>query len=167
MRIFLFLAVLFISLSFTYKLVSFLVFKNKQNKGEVIFIKQPGYKFFNKFYFFGGIAASVAGFVFYRIYEFEYIIVLWNILALTQILNSFISPDGYFVFSKNGIRRHYNEKRIGWELIKRVEINANEFTFYTKKAAIKAILNSSLVATQIKNLIKDKRNDVYERLFDS
>ena len=165
MRIFLFLAVFFILISFIYKLISFVVFKYKLSKKAVVFVQQPGYKFFNKFYFLGGIAASVAGFIFYEVYELQYIIVLWNILAITQIFNSFISPDGYLVFSTKGIRKHYNEKILRWEIIKRLEISGRELAFYYGKSEFKTSVKSSLVLQGITKYLQEQRGDVYDRLF--
>lgn len=167
MRIFLFLAVVFISLSFIYKLISFFVFQYQLNNNNVLMIKQPGYKYFNKFHFFGGIFASLAGLAFYKIYELDYIILLWSIVALTQFFNCFISPDGYLIVGKKGIRKHYNEKQILWELIKRVETNKDGFVFYGNKISISTPFSDGLLATQITNLLKEKRTDVYNRLFNS
>jgi len=167
MRIFLFLAVLFILISFIYKLISFVVFKYRLSKKTIVFVQLPGYKTFNRFYFLGGIAASIAGFVFYRIYELEYIIVLWNILAITQVINSFISPDGYLVFSAKGIRKHYNEKLLRWEIIHKLEINGSELAFYYGNKELRVYVKNNLALKEITKNLQEQRKDVYDRLFNN
>jgi hypothetical protein len=165
MRIFLFLAVLFILLSFIYKLVSFIVFKYKLSTREVLMFKQPGFKYFNKFHFGGGVAAAIAGYLFYKFYEFEYIILLWGLIAFIQLVNSFISPDGYLVVSAKGIRKHYNEKLLKWEIIRKLEVFGNQIVIHYGKKHYNVYLNELNFSSKVSNILKESRREVYERLF--
>ncbi len=127
--------------------------------------KQPGYKHFNKFHFGGGVAAAITGYLFYKFYEFDYIIILWSLIAVIQIINSFISPDGYLVVSVKGIRKHYNEKLLKWEIIRKLEVFGSKLAIHYGKKQMTIQLSESNLSNKLSNLLKDKRTDVYNRFF--
>ncbi len=160
------MAVLFILLSFIYKLISFIVFKYKLSNRDVLMFKQPGYKYFNKFHFGGGVAAAIAGYLFYNFYEFEYILFLWSLIAAVQLINSFISPDGYLVVSVKGIRKHYNEKLLKWEIIRKLEVFGSQIVIHYGKRQYNVYLNEPNFSSKVSELLKERKKDVYDKLFN-
>jgi hypothetical protein len=150
------------------KLILFILFKIKASKGYPVFIKLVKYNPFNWLQLGGGVASIIAGIIFYKIYELDYILLIWGVIALFQLVNTFISPKNCLVMDSRGLRRDYTGKLLKWGFIKSININkaANYqmIILYGKKNYIIDCDNRQTLDV-VAHGVQKVREDIYEKFF--
>ena len=168
MKLIFIICTILITVAFINRLIFYLRFRYRLKKKKFDLIKLKGFSNNTWIHFIGGIVSIGAGFVFYTIYNYDFVLEIWIILGLISIIHCFIAPHDYLLMNNNGITNTYGKKLIEWEMINDIDLNSDnnqEFSIITDKKLVLIDYGEKEFLDKILNMIKEKRIDIYNKFF--